>query len=314
MRYGLPYQGSKSQIAKDIIGFLPKGDRLVDLFGGGGAITHCAVESGRWGSVLYNELNSLVHDTFKGCVEGTIDTSNASRWVSREDFFRLKDTDGLVALIWSFGNNMVNYMFNTQIEPWKKALWYARMENDCSLFKEMGVDTDGSSSDIRRHADEYCRRYIQWYESRFSVPFKDKMGSHPFELESMCRLQCITRLGDLLSIDGCRLESVERLIEFTCGSYEDYVYREGDVVYCDILYHNTDCKAYKGFDNARFYEWVRTRPYQVFFSSYPIEDESFHKVFLINKRSLLSLMNKGLLKEEVIYSNRPYESVSDELF
>ena len=302
-----PIKGRSRRLRRTSYVFLPKGDRLVDLFGGGGAITHCAVESGRWGSVLYNELNPLVHDTFKGCVEGTIDTSNASRWVSREDFFRLKDTDGLVALIWSFGNYMVNYMFNVQIEPWKKALWYARMEDDCSLFKEMGVDTDGSSSDIRRHADEYSRRYIQWYESRFGVPFKDKMGKHPFELESMYRLQCVTRLGQLPSIDGSRLE-------FTCGSYEDYAYREGDVVYCDIPYQNTDCKSYKGFDNVRFYEWVRTRPYQVFFSSYPIEGESFHKVFSISNRSLLSATSNALLKEEVIYSNRPYESVSDELF
>ena len=40
--YGLPYQGSKNQIAEDIIDFLPSGNRLVDLFGGGGSISHCA--------------------------------------------------------------------------------------------------------------------------------------------------------------------------------------------------------------------------------------------------------------------------------
>ena len=35
--YGLPYQGNKSRIADIIIHILPKGNRLVDLFGGGGA-------------------------------------------------------------------------------------------------------------------------------------------------------------------------------------------------------------------------------------------------------------------------------------
>lgn len=219
-------------------------------------MSHCAVKSGKWGSVLYNELNPLVYDAFKGCMEGTIDTSNASRWVSREDFFKLKDTDGLVALVWSFGNNMVDYMFSTAIEPWKKALWYARVEGDCSLFKEMGIDTDGSSSDIRRHADEYSRLYISWYESAFGVPFKGGTSRHPFELESMYRLQCVERLGDLPSIGGSRLESVERLIEFTCGSYEDYVYRDGDVVYCDIPYQtpaarHTKALTGKGSTNGR---------------------------------------------------------------
>lgn len=34
--YGVPYQGNKSRIADRIIHLLPEGDRLVDLFGGGG--------------------------------------------------------------------------------------------------------------------------------------------------------------------------------------------------------------------------------------------------------------------------------------
>lgn len=34
--YGVPYQGNKSRIADIIINILPSGERLVDLFGGGG--------------------------------------------------------------------------------------------------------------------------------------------------------------------------------------------------------------------------------------------------------------------------------------
>ena len=48
MRYGLPYKGSKNQIAEYIVGTLPKGRRLVDLFGGGGAISHCAALSRKY--------------------------------------------------------------------------------------------------------------------------------------------------------------------------------------------------------------------------------------------------------------------------
>lgn len=36
--YGMPYLGSKNKIAEDIIDFLPSGNRLVDLFGGGEVI------------------------------------------------------------------------------------------------------------------------------------------------------------------------------------------------------------------------------------------------------------------------------------
>ena len=42
MRYGIGYKGSKSRIAKEIIEILPSGDRFIDLFGGGGAMSHCA--------------------------------------------------------------------------------------------------------------------------------------------------------------------------------------------------------------------------------------------------------------------------------
>lgn len=34
--YGVPYQGNKSRIADIIVNILPEGERLVDLFGGGG--------------------------------------------------------------------------------------------------------------------------------------------------------------------------------------------------------------------------------------------------------------------------------------
>lgn len=48
MRYGIGYQGSKNGIAEQIIAHLPAGRRLVDLFGGGFAISHCALLSGKW--------------------------------------------------------------------------------------------------------------------------------------------------------------------------------------------------------------------------------------------------------------------------
>lgn len=50
MIYGVPYKGSKNRLAKDLIDVLPAGKRLVDLFGGGGAISHCAVLSDKWDS------------------------------------------------------------------------------------------------------------------------------------------------------------------------------------------------------------------------------------------------------------------------
>lgn len=46
--YGIPYQGNKSRIADIIVSILPGGERLVDLFGGGGRsrIVRCSPKSG----------------------------------------------------------------------------------------------------------------------------------------------------------------------------------------------------------------------------------------------------------------------------
>ena len=89
--YGIPYMGSKNRIAKKIIDFLPSGETLVDLFGGGGAITDCANESNKWEHIIYNELNELPYKCFLKALSGEYE--NEDRWISRDDFFKLKDTD-----------------------------------------------------------------------------------------------------------------------------------------------------------------------------------------------------------------------------
>lgn len=107
--YGVPYQGNKSRIADIIINILPSGKRLVDLFGGGGAITHCAMLSDKWENYLYNDINPLITTLFMDAVNGKYHDEN--RVITREDFESLKDTDPYVKYIWSFGNNGTGYLW-----------------------------------------------------------------------------------------------------------------------------------------------------------------------------------------------------------
>ena len=108
--YGIPYMGSKNRIAKKIIDFLPSGETLVDLFGGGGAITDCANESNKWEHIIYNELNELPYKCFLKALRGEYE--NEDRWISRQDFINLKITDVFFVCCFSFGNNFRNYMYN----------------------------------------------------------------------------------------------------------------------------------------------------------------------------------------------------------
>ena len=163
MRYGVPYQGSKNKICKWVIDNLPSGNVLVDLFAGGCSVTHAAMLSGKWDYFIANDIGDAPK-VFINAIEGKYAAEN--RWRSREDFERLKDTDPYVSLCWSFGNDRSNYLYAREVEPWKKALHYARIFGDTSLLREMSIDSDGSTADILKHHDEYKDKYIRWWLSR----------------------------------------------------------------------------------------------------------------------------------------------------
>lgn len=163
MQYGVPYQGSKNKIAKWVVDHLPAGHTLVDLFAGGCAVTHAAMLAGRWDRYIVNDIGDA-SDVFLKAVNG--DYADETRWISREDFYRLKDADPYVSLCWSFGNNRCNYLYAEEVEPWKRALHYARVLGNFSQLREFGIISDGSSADILAHHEEYKQKYIRWWLSR----------------------------------------------------------------------------------------------------------------------------------------------------
>lgn len=136
MKYGLPYKGSKNKLAERIVRLLPKRTHLVDLFCGGCAVSHAALLMGKFEHIHINDINWMCPTLFIDALNGKY--NNEKRWISREDFFRLKDTDPYVAVVWSFGNNLRNYLYSKEIEPLKKAIHYAMFFSDYSLSKELG--------------------------------------------------------------------------------------------------------------------------------------------------------------------------------
>ena len=138
MKYGLPYKGSKNKLAERIVRLLPKRTHLIDLFCGGCAVSHAALLMGKYEHIHINDINWMCPTLFIDALNGKYNDEN--RWISREDFFRLKDTDPYVAVVWSFGNNLQNYLYSKEIEPLKKAIHYAMFFSDYSLGKELGHD------------------------------------------------------------------------------------------------------------------------------------------------------------------------------
>lgn len=138
MKYGLPYKGSKNKLAERIVSLLPKRTHLIDLFCGGCAVSHAALVKGKYQHIHINDINWMCPTLFIDALNGKY--NDETRWISREDFFRLKDTDPYVAVVWSFGNNLRTYLYSKEIEPLKKAIHYAMFFSDYSLGKELGHD------------------------------------------------------------------------------------------------------------------------------------------------------------------------------
>ena len=269
----MPYKGSKNKIAEKIIDILPEADYFVDLFGGGGAMSHCAVLSGKYKKVIYNELEPLVYKGFKMAINGEF--QNEKRWISREDFFRLKDTDPYVAVCFSFGYDLQTYAYSPENERLKEHLH--------KIFL----------------AENPEKSYVNW--KNFLNDYRE------------IRLDCSNKFKLIESIDRLkRLQNLERLNRFknvcsdniTCLnlSYEQVEIPKNSVIYCDIPYKNT-AKYLSDFDHEKFYEWASNQKQKIYISEYEMPD-NFIEISHFEKKCSLSATNNSKQTIEKLFCNR----------
>ena len=300
--YGLPYTGSKSRIAHWVIDHLPRGRVLIDAFAGGCAITHRALLSQKWQTVIANDINGKYPQLFIDAVRGKY--RDEKRWISREDFERLKAKDAFVACCWSFGNNLQSYMYSQAIEPYKRALHYAIVFDDFEPMQELMPEVAQAVCEAihwirnthdrritaqnvivktlkRLTGDNYAHQIIQGNPLYQSIQHSKKDAQSLQSLERLERLQSLELLERLQSLQS--LELLERL-RVTSQSYSEIDIPPDAVVYCDPPYHASDKSLYEGtanaFDHCAFYDWCvdvsKTNP--IFISEYSIDDDRFEIV------------------------------------
>ena len=289
--FGLPYMGSKSGIAEWVVKSLPKAETFVDLFGGGCAVTHAAIVSGKYKNIICNDITDSIF-FFRDAIDGKF--RNENRWISRSDFEKLKHSDPYVRLCWSFGNNQKAYLYGKDIEPYKKAFHYAVVFQDISLFKELGIfipkKAIENSSQLQRRLN--VKSYLNWL----------RKNKHAGDLQSLERLQSLESLERLQS-----LQSLERLqsLEFTRGDYRDVILPNNCVVYCDPPYRGT-AEYLNDFDFNAFDNWCRdtSKVYPLFISEYSMPCD-FFRYSASNKRSLLNnSTNRVLNKVECLWKHK----------
>ena len=163
--YGVSYKGSKNKIAAEVVYNIPSAPLLIDVFAGGGAITHAALLSHRFSSILANDYDCGALQLFYRASHGLIDfKEERKRWVSREDFKRLKDTDPIVRYNWSFSNGGSDYLYSKDREPYKRAYHFALNCNDSTEWNAIGLEKfEPTRQSIRAHAEEIKDIYIRWW-------------------------------------------------------------------------------------------------------------------------------------------------------
>ena len=111
--FGLPYMGSKNATAENIVSMLPRGRRLLDLFGGGASVTHAALVSGRFEQVVYNDIDPLMVDMLNRLKDEPL---APLRFVGRDEFKERYKVDPMVFFCWKFPAARPEYMFGPSKE------------------------------------------------------------------------------------------------------------------------------------------------------------------------------------------------------
>ena len=283
MRYGLPYKGSKNGIAEWIVDELPRAEVFVDLFFGGGAVTHRAMLTGKYERFIVNDIDGRLPKLFLDCAYGKYTVENHPEWISRAEFNAKKDEDAYIALVWSFGNNGKDYLYGKDIEDMKYAYHMAVYDGDTDALMPWGYKL------LKSNKKSVYERYLDYQR-------QIKKQNPSIQLEVVTRQTEIERLQSLQSLQSFGVD------------YQDVPIPKGALIYCDIPYQGTNCGKYKGFDHDRFYEWAEKQE-NIYISEYSMPDGFIP--FAHKKKTVLSASDGNDYKaDEMIYTNeRTYNNL-----
>ena len=175
-KYGAAYQGSKSKIADEIISLLPARKYFIDAFSGGGALAHCAFESGKFEHIIANDLQTkdILEAHFLWTPEQHLEFQK--KWITKEEF---EQTDNLyIKTCWSFSNNRKAYIYSNACYEYKRLLHNAICFRNYKEFEDYcGIDlSEIDSYDDLNERRKAARRAILKALKPYS--FKETINSN----------------------------------------------------------------------------------------------------------------------------------------
>ena len=219
--------------------------------------------SGKWARFVVNDLQGDMAELFVNAANGKY--RNEDRWISRDDFFKMRDADAYVRVCWSFGNNGRSYLYGRGIEPYKRALHHAVVFGDFAPLSELCPEVVDSCRAALSGVEERGARRVEI--GRAVVRWLKANGTPEMLLNNPLYRSSKFKGGRVDFLES--LESLERLERLNMD-YRDVPLPEGCVVYCDPPYAGTDGYGVKkdAFDSDTFWEWARKCERPLFISEY----------------------------------------------
>lgn len=263
--YGLPYCGSKTSIVDWLFANIPPAEYFVDLFCGGGSVTHAAMLSGNYTHFIMNDRLPTAQ-YFIDCINGGCNLEEPRAFVNKETFNRLKTEDMCVRLCYSFSNNGVDYCYSKAVAPYKEVLHK-------TIF---GTGNAAELAEILKQSvylpPSAVEPAYRWAMIKEQLP-AEKLKNTPMKelrlphYERLCRCAALQKLKPVLDAYP---------VDTYCKDYTEIEIPDNAVVYCDIPYQNTRQTAYGKFDHARFVEWLQEvrKHHKIYISEYnpPVPD------------------------------------------
>lgn len=295
-KLGMPYMGSKCKLSSEIVEYIlnnnPNCKYLYDLFGGG-SISFTAIQYPQIKKVFYNELNTGVVELLKKINEDGI-TDDIYQWIDRDTFRKHKNSNdwfgGLCKVIWSFGNNQINYLYGKNEEIKKELHDY--------LFKNGYDKTSKMRTNIIKQ-------------------FNDEK-----KIIGLLRLEHIERIERISQITLLNKQHLS-MLELTNLSYEKLLLTtpiDETIIYLDppyltkesILRFKNESNYYNGFNYHDLLAWIKSSPYKIYLSSY--EFSGLYEVFSMEHRSIITQTKNNSVQEKLFCNRKENQPTNKCLF
>ena len=286
---------------------------FIDTFAGGGALAHCALESGKFEHIIANDLQTkdILEAHFLWTPEQHLEFQK--RWITKEEFEQTNDL--YIKTCWSFSNNRKAYIYSKACYEYKRRLHNAICFGNYREFEDYcGIDlSEIDSYDDLNERRKAARRAILKALKPYS--FKETINSNthiPKEIYDAIlggnkdwrnlagnRLdyKCIDRILRAETLETSKnvesLAQQENLlrsksitssnISITSKSYDEIDLPDPaeTVIICDPPYRNTQGYQVE-FDNDKFEQWCIDKSregYEVFVCEYNITNPAFEEVW-----------------------------------